>query len=42
MRKLWMALLFCLGGMAHEWRTPTHCHCVAASSGPGLRKRPPA
>lgn len=39
MRKLWFALIFCAGGLAHEWRTPTHCHSVTASSPQGPRRR---
>jgi len=39
MRKLWLALLFLAGGVAHELRTPTHCLCITASGSSGPRRR---
>jgi hypothetical protein len=39
MRKLWLALLFLAGGVAHELRTPTQCLCITSSTRPGERKR---
>jgi hypothetical protein len=40
MKKLWLALLFFTGGVAHEVRFPVGCQCIAArqSSGPARRK----
>ena len=37
-KKLWFALLFCAGGLAHEVRHPTQCQSVASVS---LSLRPP-
>ena len=31
MKKLVFALLFILGGMAHELRNPLSCHCITSS-----------
>jgi hypothetical protein len=41
MRKLWVALLFMAGGVAHEWRNPAQCHSitVSATAGAGKRRR---
>jgi hypothetical protein len=30
MKKAWFALLFLLGGFAHELRNPVNCQCVAS------------
>ena len=32
MKKLWFALLFFAGGVAHELRNPTSCQCIASVS----------
>jgi hypothetical protein len=32
MKKLWFALLFFAGGVAHEVRNPTSCQCIASVS----------
>jgi hypothetical protein len=32
MKKLWFALLFFAGGVAHEVRNPTNCQCIASVS----------
>ena len=32
MRKLWLALLFLAGGLAHELRHPVSCQSIAASA----------
>lgn len=32
MKKLWFALLFFAGGVAHEVRNPTGCQCIASVS----------
>lgn len=37
MKKLWFALLFFAGGVAHEVRNPTSCQCIASVS-PSLRQ----
>jgi hypothetical protein len=34
MKRLWYALLFVLGGFAHELRNPLQCACVV--SGPAV------
>jgi hypothetical protein len=43
MRKIWLALLFLAGGIAHEIRNPFSCHCVttrqAAQPADRARKR---
>jgi len=40
MKKLWFALLFFAGGVAHEVRNPTSCQCIASvSSSPRQTKR---
>ena len=39
MRKIWLALLFFAGGLAHEVRNPTSCLCVNATYVHGPRKR---
>lgn len=39
MRKLWLALLFFAGGLAHELRNPTGCHTICASQAHGPRRR---
>jgi phosphatidylserine decarboxylase len=40
MRKLWFALLFLAGGIAHEVRHPVSCQCISARqlTGPGKRR----
>lgn len=38
MKKLWFALLFFAGGLAHEVRNPISCQCIASVS---LAPRPP-
>ena len=30
MKKIWLALLFFAGGVAHEVRNPLNCQCMAA------------
>jgi len=30
MKKLWLALLFFAGGVAHEVRNPVNCHLIAS------------
>ncbi|AGU51672.1 hypothetical protein VAPA_1c46040 [Variovorax paradoxus B4] len=32
MKKLWFALLFLAGGLAHEVRNPASCQCIASVS----------
>jgi hypothetical protein len=39
MRKLWFALLFLAGGVAHEMRNPVQCQCIAVSSRSLVRRR---
>jgi hypothetical protein len=39
MRKIWFALLFFAGGLAHEVRNPTSCHAIATSHATGTRRR---
>ena len=39
MRRLWLALLFFAGGLAHEVRNPANCHLVAVRQGAEPRKR---
>ncbi|SCK32183.1 hypothetical protein VAR608DRAFT_2793 [Variovorax sp. HW608] len=43
MRKLWFALLFFAGGMAHELRHPLSCQAISVRQGtdPRQRKRGP-
>ncbi|HEX2011729.1 MAG TPA: hypothetical protein VJN44_12405 [Roseateles sp.] len=40
MRKLWFALLFLMGGLAHEIRHPTQCHSITSrfSAAPQRRR----
>ena len=42
MKKLWLALLFLSGGIAHEIRNPVSCHCITARQSDGLRPRKPS
>lgn len=30
MKKLWMALIFLAGGLAHELRNPLSCQCISS------------
>ncbi|CAA2106723.1 hypothetical protein [Variovorax paradoxus] len=41
MKKLWFALLFFAGGIAHEVRNPVNCQCISARqpAGPGTRRK---
>lgn len=39
MKKLWFALLFFTGGVAHETRNPVSCQCITAREFVGARKR---
>lgn len=41
MKKLWLALLFLAGGIAHEARNPVSCQCITARqlTGPGTRRK---
>jgi hypothetical protein len=41
MKKLWLALLFFAGGVAHEIRNPVSCHCISSrhAAGPKTRRR---
>jgi hypothetical protein len=43
MKKLWLALLFFAGGIAHEVRNPLTCQCITARqfAGPGKRNSSP-
>jgi hypothetical protein len=40
MNKIWLALLFLAGGISHEIRNPTSCHCISVrrSVRPGSRR----
>ena len=40
MKRLLFALLFLAGGISHEIRNPTTCHCITARQGAGPRKKP--
>ncbi|WP_261803345.1 hypothetical protein [Variovorax sp. PAMC26660] len=44
MKKLWLALLFLTGGIAHEIRNPVNCQCISArqTDGPRVRTRKPS
>ena len=44
MKKIWLALLFLAGGIAHEIRNPVNCHCITARqrTGPQKRRQPSA
>jgi hypothetical protein len=39
MRRIWFALLFFAGGIAHEVRNPVNCQLLSTRSGVELRKR---
>lgn len=39
MKKIWLALLFLTGGISHEIRNPTSCHCITARQPAGPEKR---
>jgi hypothetical protein len=39
MKKIWFALLFLAGGISHEIRHPTSCHCITARQRTGPEKR---
>jgi len=39
MRKLWLALLFLAGGLAHELRHPLNCQAVTARAGAVATRR---
>jgi hypothetical protein len=39
MKKLWLALLFFAGGVAHEVRHPLSCHAISSRQGDGPKKR---
>ncbi|WP_268904911.1 hypothetical protein [Caenimonas soli] len=39
MKKLWLALLFFAGGIAHEVRNPASCQCITARQTAEPRKR---
>jgi hypothetical protein len=40
MKKLWLALIFFAGGLAHEVRNPVSCQCITArQSSTGSEKR---
>ncbi|MFH0129400.1 hypothetical protein ACGLHS_04270 [Variovorax sp. VaC1] len=39
MKKLWLALLFLSGGIAHEIRNPVSCQCISARQADTLRGR---
>ena len=39
MKKLWFALLFFAGGLAHEVRNPVSCQCITSQQPAGPRKR---
>ena len=41
MKKIWLALLFLAGGIAHEIRHPVSCHAITARArtGPDQRGR---
>ncbi|SEL56871.1 hypothetical protein SAMN05518845_108300 [Variovorax sp. YR750] len=39
MKKLWLALLFFAGGVAHEIRNPVSCQCISSRQEDGVRKR---
>jgi hypothetical protein len=41
MKKIWLALLFLAGGVAHEIRNPVTCHTIASrqTTGPATRRR---
>ncbi len=41
MRKLWLALLFLCGHVAHEWRNPLQCHTVSVASRAEAKRRRP-
>ncbi|NVM91525.1 hypothetical protein [Variovorax sp. SG517] len=37
MKKLWLALLFFAGGVAHEIRNPVNCLCISSRQQEGSR-----
>ncbi|WP_260397110.1 hypothetical protein [Variovorax sp. KBW07] len=39
MKKIWFALLFLAGGIAHEVRNPVSCHSISTRQSDDLRKR---
>jgi len=41
MKKLWLALIFFAGGLAHEVRNPVSCQCITARefAGPDRKRR---
>lgn len=39
MKKLWFALLFFAGGIAHEARNAVSCQCITAREFTSTRKR---
>lgn len=39
MKKLWLALLFLTGGIAHEVRNPVSCQCIATRADARARRR---
>ncbi|MET3460394.1 hypothetical protein [Variovorax atrisoli] len=41
MKKLWLALLFFAGGIAHEVRNPVSCQCISSRREDGQRLRSP-
>jgi hypothetical protein len=41
MKKLWLALLFFAGGVAHEVRNPLSCHSISSRQGADAKQRRP-
>ncbi len=39
MKKLWFALIFFAGGLAHEVRNPVSCQCITARQSTSSEKR---
>jgi len=39
MKKFWLALLFLLGDVSHELRSPTSCHTISTRQADWSRKR---
>jgi hypothetical protein len=39
MKKIWLALLFFAGGVAHEIRNPVSCQCITARAPARSQKR---
>ncbi|WP_164546844.1 MULTISPECIES: hypothetical protein [unclassified Variovorax] len=39
MKKLWLALIFFAGGIAHEIQNPVSCQCISSRKEDGSRTR---